>query len=231
MAVISRMPPSWFDHYRGKAIVAVLKVVATCSADVGIPQHSLTVDLQKKIGSNPPIKPSVYQMWAGLLLGWDEEEGKLPQGLLDAIHANKWDDMVNINPSRKDAALKILHCTVDAFSRWMNDDDHFFALLCYDEVAKLKSDTASYFRHLVNAIVVTEVTEEAICWALPVDINKEPGDIKVMLSKPLQLESWPLQSQPALSEPDRPTPSRGRMRKHGEFLEDAVLDLVENAVR
>jgi hypothetical protein len=48
MAVIRRMPSSWFDHYWGKAIVAVLKAVATCSADVGIPQHALTMDLQKK---------------------------------------------------------------------------------------------------------------------------------------------------------------------------------------
>ena len=140
--------------------------------------------------------------------------------------------MVNINPSRKDAAPHIIHSTMDTFSDWMNHDSHFLGLFYGDrQLGGLKSDTASYFRYLVNAIVVTEVTEEAISWVLPVDIDKAPGDLEAMLSKPLQLEAWPLPSKPALPENERPSPNGSRVRKHGKFLEDTVLDLLENAVR
>ncbi|KEZ42838.1 hypothetical protein SAPIO_CDS5262 [Scedosporium apiospermum] len=159
IGLIGRIPPHWFDNYWGKAIVGVIKAVAICGADVDIPQHSLTVDLQEKIS-------------------------------------------------------------------------HFLGLFYGDrQLGGLKSDTASYFRYLVNAIVVTEVTEEAISWVLPVDIDKAPGDLEAMLSKPLQLEAWPLPSKPALPENERPSPNGSRVRKHGKFLEDTVLDLLENAVR
>ena len=173
-SVVTSFPIQWIEEFRGRDILAVMKLLQTSIQDFRTSDQKLTRNLWKPFKANPPVPPPVTKVLAYCM----HSQGLVPRYLLKRIREKDWGHLLvwvdgQTHPPPATESLE----EWNSWAKARHESEVRDARLRKSQLTPLQRK----FQQVIEAVEARDVTWQGIVWSMDVDLDQEPADIMAAL--------------------------------------------------